>query len=169
MCENSISHMNTLAQMARKYRGMCKQVQSTDNQIQKVRAHLNELGQSRNRIIQDMEQLKTLIDYCVITGTEPTQALLSHSVEQMNTVINEHDRNTRFKDNYYTLGGSSVTVINTHNTTATHGLSNMLTATPTSGAYGSMGVCAPSHTHAATTVNLTKHVQDNWQAEDQSE
>jgi hypothetical protein len=146
MCENNITHMNTLTQMARTYRSMCKQVKSTDSQIRKVRAQLNELGKCRNRIIQDMEQLRTLMDYCVITGEEPTQAKLTHTVEQMNTTISEHSRHMRPDEFYYTVGGSSVTV-----SKAAPG--SVLGSQGPLVSYGGAGVV----TTTTTTINTNNH------------
>jgi hypothetical protein len=132
--------MNTLTQMARTYRSMCKQVKRTDAQIRKVKAQLNELGKQRNKVIQDLEQLKTLIEYCVITGEDPTKAKLSHTVEQMHITINEHRRHTRMEDFYYTTGGSTVT-------TSTSTINSTISPTSLSSLVGAQGAIS-------TNVNL---------------
>lgn len=140
--------MNTLKQMARTYRNMCKQVQRQDAQIREAKTKLHALGQARNQTIQELEYLKTLMDYCVITGEQPTQAKLSHTGEQMNVHINEHRRHMRMDDFYYTPSGSTVTI-------STTGLSSLLGAQGATGAYGVPGVTASISTSAYPYVSMT--------------
>lgn len=127
--------MNTLTQMARTYRNMCKQVQRTDAHIRKAKARVHELSHARNQTVQELDHLRTLMEYCVVTGEEPTQAKLSHTVEQMNITINEHRRHMRMDEFYYTTSSSTITVgttgliqLNTGNTTSAMG-SNVATGT----------------------------------------
>lgn len=109
--------MNTLSQLSRTYRNLCKQVQQADARIHKAKAHVHELGRDRQLIIQELEQLRTLMDYCVITGENPTQAKLSHTLDQMNHVIQEHRRQMRLESDYiYSSGGINLNTSTLHST-----------------------------------------------------
>ena len=140
--------MNTMTQMARTYRNMCKQVQHQDAHIREAKAKLHALSKARNQTIQELEYLRTLMEYCVITGEEPTQAKLSHTVEQMNNTISEHRRHMRMDDFYYTPSGSTVTI-------STTGLSSLLGAQGATGAYGVPGVTASISTSSSPYVSVT--------------
>lgn len=102
--------MNTINQMAQKYRKLCKQVQRTDAKILKVKQQAHQLSQARNQIIQEMDHLRVLLDHCVVTGESPVQAQLSHSHAQMQVHVQEHRRQLRLDEYYFTSTGSSVTV-----------------------------------------------------------
>lgn len=116
--------MNTITQMAHKYRKLCKQVQQTDAKILKVKQQAHQLNQARNQIIQEMEQLRVLLDHCVVTGESPVQAQLSHTHTEMHVKVAEHRRQLRMDEYYFTSSGSSVTV-------GISGLVNSVTSTST--------------------------------------
>jgi DNA-binding protein YbaB len=126
-------NMNTINQLAAKYRKMNAQVKRADTQIQNAKKHVHQLGQARNQLLQELDQLRVLMDYCVITGETPVQAQLSHTHEQMQAKINDHRRQLRAEDFYFTTGGSSVTV-------GTTGLSTLNISTGPQGATGALGV-----------------------------
>jgi hypothetical protein len=136
--------MNTISQLARTYRNMCKQVQLADERIKKAKAHVAELSKERFAIMQELEHMRLLMDYCVITGENPTQAKLSHTLDQMSHVVSEHRRHMRVEnDFYYTSSGSTVTInsagsgtfLGAH--TVTNALSKPLTSNPTISGLGS--------------------------------
>jgi regulator of replication initiation timing len=136
--------MNTISQLARNYRKLCKQVRQADDRIQKAKSHVHELVKARHHITQELEQLKTVLDYCVISGDNPTQAQLSHTLEQMNHAIHEHRRHVRAESDYiYTSNLGNVTINNMvpHN----HILSGK--------------ICAPVTT-AYTNMATTNSIQD---------
>ena len=110
--------------MAHKYRKLCKQVQQTDAKILKVKQQAHQLNQARNQIIQEMEQLRVLLDHCVVTGESPVQAQLSHTHTEMHVKVAEHRRQLRMDEYYFTSSGSSVTV-------GISGLVNSVTSTST--------------------------------------
>lgn len=140
--------MNTLKQIARTYRNLCKQVQQSDAHIRKARAHVHDLTHKRNQTIQELAQLRTIMEYCVITGQEPTQAKLSHTQEQMQDVIKEHRRHMGMDDFYYTNSGSTVTI-------STTGLSSLLGAQGATGTSISMGAAGSNGPTGYPYVSVT--------------
>lgn len=69
-----------------------------------ARDHVHDVSQSRAQIAQELDALKILIEYCVISGENPTQAKLSHTVSQMNHLIQEHHRHVRSDSDFYYTG-----------------------------------------------------------------
>ncbi len=125
--------MNTINQLAARYRKMSAHVKRADAKIQKAKTHMQQLNQDRNQLVQELEQMRVILDYCVVTGESPVQAQLSHTLEQMQTKIQDHRRRLRMDVLYYTPSGSSVAV-------STTGLNTMISKAHTgSGATGAIG------------------------------
>jgi hypothetical protein len=136
--------MNTITQMAHKYRKLCKQVQQADAKILKVKQQAQQLNQIRNQIIQEMEHLRVLLDHCVVTGESPVQAQLSHTHTQMHVKVSEHRRQFRMDDYYFTSSGSTVTLGTLGPTLSTISMGPTITATP-------------SHIHTITAPASTNY------------
>jgi len=140
--------MTTLTQMAHTYRKLCKQVQHTEARLQKVKQQANQLNQHRNQIIQEMEHLRTLMDHCVVTGESPVQAKLSHSHQEMAVKVQEHRRQLRMDEYYFT--NPSATISLNHS-----GLLSSLNNVSCTHAAGT--ISAPMHTHTITSQTHTTH------------
>lgn len=116
--------MTTIHQLAQQYRRLCAQVSSADLDIQTAKKRLEESEKSRNRIIKDMDELRVLMDYCIISGDSPEQAKLTYSLTEMETKILEHRSQHRTNDFYYVDHGQSAAIRSTfsvgipNNTTA---------------------------------------------------
>ena len=94
--------MNTINQLARQYRKTNDQLSRMDKKLHAAKKHMRDLGEARRRISQDLEQIKLLLDYCVITGEPPLQARLSHTHEQMHASIQDHRTRTGTDVYYHT-------------------------------------------------------------------
>ena len=131
--------------MAHKYRKLCKRVQQADAKILKVKQQAHQLNQARNQIIQEMDQLRVLLDHCVVTGESPVQAQLSHTHTEMHVKVAEHRRQLRMDEYYFTSSGSTVTLGTLGSTLSTISIGSTITATP-------------SHTHKITSPSSTNYI-----------
>lgn len=84
--------MKTLNQLARRYRQLCKGPSRVDQQINKLREQISRLSQQRQKMTSEIEHTKLLLNYCVVSGESPAQAALSHTNEQMQAALEEHQR-----------------------------------------------------------------------------
>jgi hypothetical protein len=84
--------MTTLNQLTKKYRKLCAQPKQWDRKLEKAKAHMRTLQDAKHKCLMNIENTKLLIDYCVITGECPTQAQLSHTVNQMQDIVQYHAR-----------------------------------------------------------------------------
>jgi hypothetical protein len=82
--------MTTLHQLSKKYRKLCETPQKWDAQLQEARDHIKNIQESKRACLQNIENTKILIDFCVITGESPVQAQLSHTLPQMKETVHRH-------------------------------------------------------------------------------
>lgn len=102
--------MKTLNQLARRYRQLCKGPSRVDQQINKLREQLSRLNQQRQKMLGEIEHTQLLLNYCVVSGESPPQAALSHTNEQMQAALEEHQRLVKENRIYY---DPSLATINT--------------------------------------------------------
>lgn len=93
--------MKTLNQLARRYRQLCKGPSRVDQQINKLREQISRLSQQRQKMTSEIEHTQLLLNYCVISGESPAQAALSHTNEQMQAALEEHQRLVKENRIYY--------------------------------------------------------------------
>lgn len=79
--------MKTLHQLAKKYRKQIDHKSKIQEQITSLREQERVLQDQVYTITKDMEFTKTLIDYCVLTGESPTEALLKNTREQIRNTL----------------------------------------------------------------------------------
>ena len=96
--------MKTLAQAVKQYQKLHKESKNLEAAMQKVQQQHHELKNYKNKKYEQMRSLKNLIDHCVITGESPSQALLSHTAEQIETSVQEHNSSVN-RDIYYIDSG----------------------------------------------------------------
>lgn len=132
--------MKTLNQLARRYRQLCKGPSRVDQQINKLREQISQLSQQRQKMTSEIEHTKLLLNYCFVSGESPAQAALSHTNEQMQAALEEHQRLVKESGFYYdpslaTIG--TVTISNhghwTKPVSITGGISSAGTITVNSG------------------------------------
>jgi len=83
-------NMTTMHQLSKKYRKLCEKPQKWDAQLQAARDHIKHIQESKRVCLQNIENAKILIDFCIITGESPVQAQLSHTLPQMKETVQRH-------------------------------------------------------------------------------
>lgn len=98
--------MKTLAQAAQSYRQQLQQIKKHEQLIQKTRADLKQLQDAAVKKTHELNKLKQLIDYCVITGESPAEAILKNTPEQIQQHIFNQPQN--YTDSYGIVSGNSM-------------------------------------------------------------
>jgi hypothetical protein len=84
--------MKTINQAIRRYRALCQARSSLNAKEDKLREKMTELRTLHQKKTAEIKKLRQVIDYCVITGQSPTQALLSNTPEQIETALIHHQQ-----------------------------------------------------------------------------
>lgn len=131
--------MQTLAQAAKAYQNLCKQVHRLDSEMDKVRQQHHQLRNQKNKIQDELRTLKNLIDHCVITGESPSQALLSHTREQIENLVIQHNNSLNQDTLYIDTGMITINSLSTTSVAAI-GSTSWHDHTITTGTSGATGV-----------------------------
>ena len=107
--------MKTLNQLARRYRQLCKGPSRVDQQINKLREQLSRLNQQRQKMLGEIEHTQLLLNYCVVSGESPAQAALSHTNEQMQAALEEHQRLVKENRIYYDPSFATINTVTISN------------------------------------------------------
>lgn len=111
--------MKTLNQLARRYRQLCKGPSRVDQQINKLREQLSRLNQQRQKMLGEIEHTQLLLNYCVVSGESPAQAALSHTNEQMQAALEEHQRLVKENRIYYDPSFATINTVTINNSSWT--------------------------------------------------
>ena len=106
--------MNTLNQLARRYRQLCKGPARIDQQLNKLKEEFGRLQQQKHSMLAEIDHTKQLLLYCVVSGESPAEAALRHTRDQIQTALEEHQSLVRESGFYYdpshtTIGSISIT------------------------------------------------------------
>jgi hypothetical protein len=107
--------LKTLNQLARRYRQLCKGPSRVDQQINKLREQLSRLNQQRQKMLGEIEHTQLLLNYCVVSGESPAQAALSHTNEQMQAALEEHQRLVKENRIYYDPSFATINTVTISN------------------------------------------------------
>jgi hypothetical protein len=136
--------MKTLNQLTKKYRSQIRSKMKIQEQINDLRQQERALQDKGNALGKEMDFTKTLIDYCVLTGETPAEALLKNTKEQIRSTI---DNMSGFSPliggsiSGLTVSNNLVTITNTGNITS----SGLLTLDPNQSAWSNT-VYTPTNT-----------------------
>ena len=82
-----VTAMKTLNQLTKKYRSQILSKSKLQEQINSLREQERALQSQVYAISQEIDFTKSLIDYCVLTGESPAEALLKNTKEQIRSTI----------------------------------------------------------------------------------
>lgn len=83
--------MKTLNQLAKKYRQQIQHKKHIQEKLAVLRDQEISLQRQIDSMDKDIWSTKQLIDYCVLTGDSPVQAVLQNNREDINRVLSNHD------------------------------------------------------------------------------
>jgi len=75
--------MKTLNSLIKEFRKKIKQANSHQSRITNLEQKREAMNQQQHQRNSEIAQMKELIDWCVLTGEQPTEAVLKHTREQM--------------------------------------------------------------------------------------
>lgn len=136
--------MKTLNQLTKKYRSQIRSKMKIQEQINDLRQQERALQDKGNALGKEIDFTKNLIDYCVLTGETPAEALLKNTKEQIRSTI---DNMSGFSPliggslSGLTVSNNLVTITNTGNITS----SGLLTLDPNQSAWSNT-VYTPTNT-----------------------
>lgn len=113
--------MTTIHQLHKKYRKLYAQTQRIDQKLRKLRETGMHMQEAKKSCVTEMSNLKTLIDYCMITGEEPTQAQLSHTLIEIQSHVQIHAHGMNLQNTFYhdAQGASTISTLTTSSLTHT--------------------------------------------------
>jgi hypothetical protein len=79
--------MKTLNQLTKKYRSQIRSKMKIQEQINDLRQQERDLVAKGHSLGKEIDFTKSLIDYCVLTGETPAEALLKNTKEQIRSTI----------------------------------------------------------------------------------
>jgi hypothetical protein len=75
--------MKNLDTLIKQYRSNKKQQSLLNKKILNLQNKINDIRENVNIANTEAEELKTMIDFCIETGMEPTEAKLAYSINEM--------------------------------------------------------------------------------------
>ena len=79
--------MTSVTSLIRQYQKIQKQYAKLNTRKQKLQEQVQRLAEEQSHVASDLKDVKTLIDFCIEANTSPTQAKLSHSLSEMQTIL----------------------------------------------------------------------------------
>ena len=71
--------MKSLSQMIRQYRQGQTQLQRYNTRIEKLQQKINEIRNHQNELQKEVQNTRTVIDFCIETGQSPVEAKLRNT------------------------------------------------------------------------------------------
>ena len=103
--------MKSLSQMIRQYRQGRTQLQRYDAKIARLQQKIHEIRNHQTELQQEVQNTRTVIDFCIETGQSPVAAKLSHTLGQMESSL--YSTLTNLSSNnigsYVTIGNGNLT------------------------------------------------------------
>ena len=149
--------MKTLNQLTKKYRSQIRSKMKIQEQINDLRQQERALQDKGNALGKEIDFTKNLIDYCVLTGETPAEALLKNTKEQIRSTI---DNMSGFSPliggslSGLTVSNNLVTITNTGNITS----SGLLTLDPNQSTWSNTVYTPTNTTHAVNSAQGSTRV-----------
>lgn len=82
--------MKTLHQAIKRYQKLCQAPNKYDEAICALQQQMEKLRAAKRANLNEIHNLKNLIDYCVIHNCTPTEVLLTHSQMEIDQAVKHH-------------------------------------------------------------------------------
>jgi len=97
--------MKSLSQMIRQYRQGQTQLQRYNTRIEKLQQKINEIRNHQNELQKEVQNTRTVIDFCIETGQSPVEAKLRNTLAQM------ENETYKSRDSYDASGYTTLTSV----------------------------------------------------------